>query len=124
MLVPKMKNRHKKMKIDINFSITNVNNIDVRRRRTALSVSCPCLVFVRIFPNFCPVYVSDVRILSIFLSVRIFLISILSAVRIMSEFLEGRLSAVYKSGFCSEIFCPVSVRFSKKQRTSLRIRDS
>ena len=49
-----------------------------RRRRTALSVSCPCLVFVRISGRSCPVSVCCPD------SVRILSVSILSAVRILS----------------------------------------
>ena len=43
------------------------------------------------------------------LSVRIFSTSILSAVGILSGFLENRLSGVCPSGLCSKIVCPVSV---------------
>ena len=43
------------------------------------------------------------------LSVRIFSTSILSAVGILSGFLENRLSGVCPSGLCSKIVCQVSV---------------
>ena len=55
-----------------------------RRRRTALSVSCPGLVFVRIFRK------------------------ILSGVRPLSGFCQDFLSGVCLSGFCLSRFCPLS----------------
>ena len=66
------------------FLSFKTNAAGSRRRRTALSVSCPCLVFVRIFWKI----LSGVRILSGFsvrcLSVRILSVYVLSAVRILS----------------------------------------
>ena len=55
-----------------------------RRRRTALSVSCPCLVFVRIFRK------------------------ILSGVCLLSGFCPDFLSGVCLSGFCLSRICPLS----------------
>ena len=84
----------------------------IRRRRTALSVSCPCLIFVRIFRKI----VSGVCLLSGFsvrcLSIRTLSVSILSAVRILSGFFEKTLSAVCLSGrartrqSCPDFRCP------------------
>ena len=80
-----------------------------RRRRTALSVSCPCLVSVRISRKI----LSDVCLLSVFsircLSVRILPDSILSAVRILSGFCEKKQSVVCLSG-----------RTRTRQRSTLR----
>ena len=60
------------------------NDVGDRRRRTALSVSCPCLVFVRIFRK------------------------ILSGVCPLSGFCPDFLSGVCLSGFCLSRFCPLS----------------
>ena len=60
------------------------NLVSTRRRRTALSVSCPCLVFVRIFRK------------------------ILSGVCPLSGFCPDLLSGVCLSGFCLSRFCPLS----------------
>ena len=68
----------------------------------------PNFTFIRIFRT----NLSAVWILSGFtvrcLSVRILSVSILSGVRILSGFLEKRLSGVCLSGLCLSRFCPVS----------------
>ena len=66
------------------FSDTSKLFTASRRRRTALSVSCPCLVFVRIFRK------------------------ILSGVCLLSGFCPDFLSGVCLSGFCLSRFCPLS----------------
>ena len=64
--------------------LKNVVDPLIRRRRTALSVSCPCLVFVRIFQK------------------------ILSGVCLLSGFCPDFLSGVCLSVFYLSRFCPLS----------------
>ena len=61
-----------------------VDVIETRVKRTALSRSCPCPVFVRIFRK------------------------VLSGVCPVSRFCQNSLSGVCLSGFCLSRFCPVS----------------
>ena len=72
------------------YDILNAR-VEIRCRQTALSVSCPCLDSVRIFRTSCPAS----EILSgVGNPIRRLSISILSAVRILSCFLEKKLCVV------------------------------
>ena len=67
--------------LTVEYELYSLIHTTSRRRRTALSVSCPCLVFVRIFQE------------------------ILSGVCLLSEFCPDFLSGVCLSGFCLSRIC-------------------
>ena len=78
------------------FQVEYRNLISTRPRRTALSVSCPCLVSVRIFRK------------------------IVSGVFLLSEFCPDFLSGVCLSGFFLSRFCPVSEFCPDFQKNTVR----